>query len=1801
MVPLSTAAFEHLSNRPPTPPKDHESDLEEALRFLDVDYTLDSPEKEKEVILAAADTLAQSSPPSSFESGTNTRSAKRVEFSPCVTAHKPNISEEGRASPLFRRLHSRKQLRPLKSILKSTLGQQTPTPDSIGSPASDYFSLDKPKPFAVMLESVVKLLAAPSPALRLDGYRTLNGALKAYEELPDVDALKTKMTLLTQFMARDITNTTREKVPMDATLTTQALKLVTVFLLTPALSHTLPEDFEVLLVDRSIEVLTQETVSKTVANHHMYLLASQSFSSRVVTPAKAEQLVAALLTIHNRVTGNSVIASRLVIFQRLLEQAPAVMLATIRDWLTHVFHGTLSSIKDIRGRAIDTGLLAASVLGINYQATKAIIDLFNTSTNDTSTYGDYFTARLSDMIGQKELCADVPQIWSLVVVFFKSKKRRLVQWPLFKKAWLLIIQRCLNSNDVQTKYRATLAWGRLVYVVSPDKETAISMESIVPMLRVPFVVAFDKKGRDQSTKQARQMALAGYCNLLHYALRPTQTHEELDFYWDEYVHTVLSKLLRAGGKDAHLASRVLKGLFGRTSNVWNENVANEGINLTPTDLPRLDPKWVRLRTRKILELMAPFLASSLSTQSEVNGIETSPWKEFVGAIAEAGSQEVRGSMELREALAHLMNFFRNAWTEASKVLKAPTNGVWIIQFGTLLHSAIETLGPVYFAEASLTRNSTSSFEAAPTPSHRPSKHHAVLQSPVVFLYGLFSQPPCNVETDSDYFDTAKDILQQVCQAKATRTSRLHLLRQCAEVVVSGATQASLTDTHARLWSIVAQEATQTMVDPDLDDTTQDPLRLGHQMRDIVHIMTLGLGLSNVDMISLPANFELYGAAATTLRSEAGEGGVVLGLMEPIAEALLQKQKVIAQRTFAEFTIKLLRAGVWPRTRQQMDEGRRALSNHSLMQTKHPALDPFTHVYSLITKATSEVCQDDSQRKTHLAALAGAIQGFVMKCPLSQASVSLRKMQDGLATLVRDRPLPTHDTLSRSSAGSAEILSLWQSILGLLRPLPSNTLLLRGLDTLFAAGFSSSHRAIINTSATFWNETFGQLDALDYPPTVEIAIRRLRPLVDLDLPTFPKNGSDREPSPLRDFMDSQDDKVVDEAATPAKTSVRTRGIIKPLLQMPATNRERFTPSKVDRTRPSPITRGRTSHSASKAKLRHDDSQVQFIAVESSSPISEEVDSQLLTEHQREVNQRQHFETAKQYPHFLSSPAPGSASKSGMPRLDFSQVKSVQEDHITPMLGNDDVDDYLTSSPTPKATHITQPLHDLSQNVWTDSEEHLLHPEINPSDIPSSPPQISEDEALEYQAETDIDNRNIEMNGPKGDQIQHETHSLAAVTEAQSSKPTDSEEKQANLQNGDLQAEETGKEDLVHVPEPAAQSKDDDHPTALSSAPPQVLDSDVYVDATTEIEVDDGEQEDRRDRSASSSPLQFTDSLSEMVPLDTTLDISHIASVEKQDDLRDEDEGVDTSRVEESYPALNLEDAMQSDATPADKKAFSTPVPETEIPQSEKQSLDTSKKRKRASETVYATPSKRRKQKSPLKRVLSFLTGSQAEDEEEQMEDCIVVASQPEPTIALTEETPKTASSLPASIEGTKVRRGRGRPRKSQTPVPTSPAQVPETRQLKRNFSLTSNDSPHNHEQAMGGESAEMQTSYKARRVTRSQDVKAAQVEAAIEVPRSARRTLQAVVIPISEPRETQVESKDEVDDNAESQLRTEQEAAPQRNRRIAKPKSILERLKAILADCKSMVLGSQEEFREFDNVLFEVRSEVNAAERRGRDG
>ena len=111
---------------------------------------------------------------------------------------------------------------------------------------------------------------------------------------------------------------------------------------------------------------------------------------------------------------------------------------------------------------------------------------------------------------------------------------------------------------------------------------------------------------------------------------------------------------------------------------------------------------------------------------------------------------------------------------------------------------------------------------------------------------------------------------------------------------------------------------------------------------------------------------------------------------------------------------------------------------------------------------------------------------------------------------------------------------------------------------------------------------------------------------------------------------------------------------------------------------------------KARLRHDDSQIQFAAIESSPLQPEPSESQYLTDRQKEVKERQGREAAAMFPEIKSSPRTTSRSVDyNLPQLILKPTqdpvpKSTLHENTSPTYLPDALmSDFLGSSPTPSS--------------------------------------------------------------------------------------------------------------------------------------------------------------------------------------------------------------------------------------------------------------------------------------------------------------------------------------------------------------------------------------------------------------------------------------------------------------------------------------------------------------------------------------
>lgn len=277
-------------------------------------------------------------------------------------------------------------------------------------------------------------------------------------------------------------------------------------------------------------------------------------------------------------------------------------------------------------------------------------------------------------------------------------------------------------------------------------------------------------------------------------------------------------------------------------------------------------------------------------------------------------------------------------------------------------------------------------------------------------------------------------------------------------------------------------------------------------------------------------------------------------------------------------------------------------------------------------------------------------------------------------------------------------SLWQSLCKILVNVSAETLPLSSIEPLLCAAFRSTRRQIVNLTAETWNQIYKDAEHIEYPETLRTVLASLGSSVEIARPDI--EIIDYHDSSVRlNFTESQDHGNHLPLESPARFQPTP-------LSRPSASSRSATPgsAKAPETRPedsTPLPRKKSKGRAAKAKLRHEDSQVQFAAIESS-PALFVPESQPLTDRQKEIRERQR-ETAAMFPALRSSPTEKTKkalATSSQPNLSLGPFRASTPDHDTGSF-----DDCLTSTPTPRR----------GQAVSLPEQDQEL------TDPPSSPPE------------------------------------------------------------------------------------------------------------------------------------------------------------------------------------------------------------------------------------------------------------------------------------------------------------------------------------------------------------------------------------------------------------------------------------------------------------------------------------------------
>lgn len=840
-----------------------------------------------------------------------------------------------------------------------------------------------------MLESVVQQMAGDSLASRMDAYNTLANALKAYRNTPDRKALLDKLDLLCQFIRRDITKKPGdgEMDPKESNLTTQALSLISTFLWEPEISKALKDDFRQFVVDQSIDALTNCT-TKTHLNHYMHILAAQNFSSKIMTTDRGNRILNDLQEIDVRVTGHGILCQRLLIYQRLIGQVRPIMVGALGEWTEHLFEGLFSSHKDVRLKAISVGLDAARTLGTSVMVSLAFRDILATPSKDGKALVMDMQERLLKMLAAKDGAQYIPQIWSIVVVFLRSFSPSFSDWAYFK-AWMAVIQKCLNCSDSQIRLQAYTAWNRFIYTMSCSTRRGATVQR---MLAVPVTSQYLKSASWQ--RPVRQAIPSTYCTLLYYFLEPKSTHAQLSTHWAEYVVAPMESTFTST-VGASFASEVLANLLGTaTQKPWTKERVFESRAIEPSELPALDCRWVRARSQAVLRALEPLLKNSDWKSGEAAEAPVGiAWKNFTRSLGEASSKEIKASKEATQAIGNVLSLFNRLWEQGPASLGAKDSETFFGRFQYLTQCLFGSLGIIPFSDTVLTKT-LDGFAVQATPSSSSSGGNES-KAPLQFLFRIITSKSVEGRATPTYRQLVKSLIEETVKSKTSRGHRLEQFRQVFDDLAKPASSPDASACLAIFWSAICALAIDLLNFPLAESTSSNEsidTFLSHA-RDFVNVVKL-LGHGIAQQGDVEEWSTLLSTAAAAFRREGGRESLSNTIVEPLAKQLSSPNateyataliKVVSHEagnhTLAAETASMIRLGPKPRLATTSTEHFIAMVNYHLLQT-----------HAIILQGSGPVAIPLIEASTTLLQSASA----------ASAAPLLRSLQPGISCWLEDK-------------------------------------------------------------------------------------------------------------------------------------------------------------------------------------------------------------------------------------------------------------------------------------------------------------------------------------------------------------------------------------------------------------------------------------------------------------------------------------------------------------------------------------------------------------------------------------------------------------------------------------------------------------------------------------------------------------------------------------------------------------------------------------------------------------------------------
>ncbi|TQV96921.1 telomere length regulator protein rif1-like protein [Cordyceps javanica] len=1277
---VATAAatlFTSLPARPPTPPRETNHARDTATTAAP--STRRAPFDHRLSLQTPPNAGSASSAVTEPNTGSG-RTRKKVEWSAHTQYKEPAEFNDGskpsKPSPAPSATPSSAS-RPIKGILKPSSSPSPLVASLNGDANGDALQGN----IIDMLDSTIKQLAGSDRDSKLDAYMMLARALKASNNLPDRVALQDKMSLFMQFIQRDITAKNGNATP-DTSLINHALNLVVTFLHFPAIASTLTSDFGIFILDHAIRSFEDAATSKKdVIRHLMQIVAFQNFPPKVMTSDRVGRLVTSLHKIEDYITGKSIIMGRIHIYRRLIKQTPKHMIV-YSDWLQDMFTDMLSSIKEIRSQAIGLGTEAGFSLRTEKPLMRRATEILQ-ATSDGEAYIAFYISRLQEMIKDRPTSSAVPQIWSVVILFLRCPLER---WQYYGP-WLTLVQSAFNMTDSSTKQEANYAWNRYIYLSLTDNKVS---PKILGTLCQPLSSQLRRKSSPKQLEEAMKLkrnVLGGICNLYYYTFAPGNEKYPADTVWDVTVHPIISLLISLDGKPdipgdcVMQASHLLVGLLDiATPRVWRHDRIMDLPPAKADELPPIESKWVRKNCDKVMQPVSAILEKKYLDLANKESLAYRLWQVLVGSVASASAKDIKVSEDTAKFIACTFSFIVKVWSAGVPDAEEATVARFFAAMENFVAVLVQGLRVLPFMEKKLSMTSNS-FEPVLTPSHRhdqPESTPGISRIPVLHLFHIFSSLPPGVK-DDEAFSTFFSLVFEPFFKDRPRKARLELARELLHQLPRNSTGPFAP------WTLASQNLS-LLLDGSASGVPASSISSSEQLlgpvyRELVSLLDRGL-VSHPNLPSLQWT-SMLGKVCEHAKSQAGDAGLALTVVEPLAKALadsiLPNANALQTQQYAmaiQASSALFEVAHLPRDAHAVEAARRRLWGTALTTAKSNSADPYDFLYKL---GNNCLCMLYSATKESLysedtSLFLQSVTGFLDRSGAAQGLRHLHKLQRGICVWILDE-----DSRLESSGGETvckAVQKFWDQACAIFTGNGClNKAQFDDAEALFTTAFKSKQAYIVQKAADAWNTIVKDEESVDCSESLKSVVSSLRLTLDIALPGSEagdfgaQSGRGREDisfvalSSMSSHQDGQQE--------PCSTT----GSSTPSLRRSSSRKRR------SETIPEPSRTKRPRPSATPKRLRHDNSQIKFAPIASPSPVVEE--SQHLTERQREVRERQREES-----NLYSELQNPSANVSGDEKdASNADTKSKSKQKGTPQR-QEKYSKHVTSTPTPRRGQVLQ---------------------------------------------------------------------------------------------------------------------------------------------------------------------------------------------------------------------------------------------------------------------------------------------------------------------------------------------------------------------------------------------------------------------------------------------------------------------------------------------------------------------------------